>query len=183
MGTAGSEQPQLQGTLLFFPSWELEHGERQPNLLFQLHFSHFVSVCGMLSKLLTSGVPAVPGPRAQFPLQARPPSLPFYLHNNRRAWPCSPLCTAWAPGNHRHFTFHLLLCSFSVSCHLQGGLTVINYFLSIQDLNLEITVMCRAGQKASRKRFPFCLLWIVCVPFLKLDPAKFCHPALPRLGN
>lgn len=54
--------PSCQGTLLFFPSLELKHGERQPNLLFQLHFSHFMLVCGMLSELLTSGAPAVPGP-------------------------------------------------------------------------------------------------------------------------
>lgn len=182
-GQQGLSSPSCQGTLLFFPSWELEHGESQPNLLFQLHFSHFMLVCGMLSELLTSGVPAVPGPRAQFPLQGRPPSLPFYLHNNTTPWLCSPLCSGWVPENHRHFTFHLVLCSFPVSCILQDGLTVINYFLSIQELNLKITVMYMAAQEASREGFLFCLLWIGCIPFFKLDPAKFCHPELPRLGN
>lgn len=137
----------------------------------------------MLKQLLTSGVPAVPGPGAQFPLQARPPSLPFYLHNNTAPRFCIPLCRGWVPENHRHFTFHQVPCSFPVSCHLQDGLTVISYFLSFQELNLEFTLMHMAGQKASRKGFLFCLLWFGSVPFLKLDPAKFCHPALPSLGN
>lgn len=151
----------------------------------------------MLKQLLTSGVPAVPGPGAQFPLQARPRSLPFYLHNNTAPRFHIPLCRGWVPENHRHFMFHQVPCSFPVPCHLQDGLTVISYFLSrksyflsrktlessFQEVNLEFTLMHMAGQKASRKGFPFCFLWLCSVPFLKLDPAKFCHPAPPRLGN
>lgn len=74
-------KPSCQMTLFLFSFFLLRHGVRRSNLLFPLHFLHFMLFCIMFNKLLASGVTAVLGPEALFPLQLRPPSLPFYLNN------------------------------------------------------------------------------------------------------
>lgn len=108
----GLRNPSCQVTLFFFSFFSLRHGERQPNLLFQLHFSHFVLLCKMFNKLPTSGVTAVLGPATLFPLQLRPPSLPFYLHNNTTPQFRIPLCNSFVLWNHNHSIFYPVLWFF-----------------------------------------------------------------------
>lgn len=177
--------PNCQVTLFFFSFFSLRHRERQPNLLFQLHFLHFMLFCIMFNKLLTSGVTAVLGHETLFPLQLRPPSLPFYLHNNTTpcVHPSVQQLSLMKPQSLYVLPSPLVL-SF---CHLHNGQTMPycqQLVLSFQELNLEITAMYMTRQmKTPRKRFLFCLCWYGRIQFRRLDPAKFCNPVLYRLGN